>query len=264
MNSPVDARRTWTGWRTRIAVAAALLVLLAGWLFWSAFEATQARRAAFVNRFRESFRSGWVKLGGEPRIEEPGALRSGFAPGVNLYRITAPIERDGKQLWGVWSYACNDRYQDAIFQFGYAEAATEQQLGRRPLPPKRYIDWATEMVDGIPSTAGGSATIVSSITSVAPGGSVTLVASAPAGTTCEFVTYPPDAAATPLPVQTPDENGIVRWTFALNPKYAQTGNNLRLIVKCIEQRGALRLENSTEADSVRVVAPEDQTPRTAE
>lgn len=253
---PDEARSSRARWRIRIAAALALSALLAGWLLWSGFEARQARHAAFLTRFKESFRSGLVELAGEPRLERSPGLPEGFAPWepIDLYRITAPIEQDGKQLWTVWLYTCSGRHDDGsvgIWQFGYAEAPTEAQLAT---PAKRYISPAVQMVDGIPTTAGASATIVSSTRSVEPGGIVMVVASAPAGTTCELVTYPPDVAASPLPMQTPDQNGIVRWTFSLNPKYG-AGQTLRLIVKCIEQRGTLRLDNSTEADSLRVVTP---------
>ena len=103
---PNETNRYRVAWRVRCAIGAGLLIALAGWASWHVLESRQARHATFLARFKQSFQSGQVQLTAEPRIEERGGLRSGFAllSGANLYRVTAPFERDGKRLWGVWSY----------------------------------------------------------------------------------------------------------------------------------------------------------------
>jgi hypothetical protein len=75
-------------------------------------------------------------------------------PGVNEYRIVAPIKRRDTDLWGVWAYTCREAEYDAwIYKFAYAEAAREELLPDFPFPAQPYIDSTWQMVDGNPITA---------------------------------------------------------------------------------------------------------------
>lgn len=238
-------------WLRRLVLAALSTFVACGiggyWLHDTAQTAKTERRDAFLTQFRESFRSGIVVLRGEPQLMsiERWSIRPAFfaPPAVSEYRITAPILVDDVEKWGVWNYSCNSGHGDGIFEFGYVETLSPNQFPLPPAPAKRYIPWAEEMVDGIPVTACPAAQVVS-VTSPAPFNQpITLVARCPPGTTCEPVVFPSDAVMASLAEQSPDENGVMQWTFSLSPKY-RPPSQIRVILKCTEFRGTERLENS--------------------
>jgi hypothetical protein len=220
--------------------------------------AERIKQEEFLARFKASFTSGQVVLLDEPQVQEQQRTlmaETGYAsyrgPGVNEYRITAPIQASGRERWAVWSYTCNDCSQDYIYQFSYAEAASPQQLPQFPNPPKPYIEGTWRMIDGVPSTAGATATIVSSTSQAPIDRPITLTASAPPGTMCELIVFPSDAVLTPLTPLAPDARGRVRWTWSVDPRFA--GGDIAVQVKCIETRGAARLEATTRGANIRLL-----------
>lgn len=220
------------------------------------YAAGEERTAAFLARFEESFNSGAAELVGEPEIKSIDRFwmpesRSFQGPEVNEYVITAQFKRDGIVQWGRWLYTCNGSHGDGIYKYSHAEAAQHSGLPLFPLPRRKYIPWATEMIDGIPSTAGASAASVS-VTPVSANGQITVSATAPAGTTCRVQVSPPDALLAPVPPQQPGASGTVSWTCTVNPRYA--GGQFRVLVNCQEPVGAMVLENSTAAPNVQVPA----------
>lgn len=252
--------RGWMTWRRLALITGA--VLIAGVLVGirvvknriAAYDA--ARKAAFASRFEASFNSGDAELIGRPQIKSVNryvllGIGSGQPPGVNEYVVTAQFRRDGEVKWGRWRYTCNGGQGDGIYKYSHAEAAQQGALPLSLLPRHRYIPWATEMVDGIPSTAGASASNVS-VTPVAANRQITVSASAPAGTTCRIQVFPPDALLSPVQPQQPDASGAVTWACTVNPRYA--GGRIRLLVNCQEPIGAMVLENSTEAPNVEIPA----------
>lgn len=82
-------------------------------------------------------------------VPESG-YRSFMAPGVNEYRVIAPINKNGNECWGLWVYTCNGEHDDMIYQFAYAEAKHEHELPSMPFPTKAYVNATWTMVDGVP------------------------------------------------------------------------------------------------------------------
>ena len=120
-----------------------------------------------------------------------------------------------------------------------------------PFPMVKYIQWSTEMLDGIPTTAGPSATIVSLTSPVAVDQPVTLVVNAAVGTVCQVEVFPNDVSLSSIPAKSPDKKGKIEWTWRVNPKYE--GQSFSVIVKCKEPHGSRELVNSTPAPNVQVI-----------
>lgn len=234
--SPRSARWQFS-LRELLLVLGALGVLLAWNGLYTADRGARERQnqQQFLARFKDSFKSGEVKLLAAPGIEErQGALMSGFSfkpPGVNEYRVTAQIEKDGVRRWAVWAYTCNQDEGEMIYQYAYAEAEREDQLPPSPLPTKRYIEGAWVMVDGAPSTAGPSAVLVSVVPPSRLGQPLVLTARAPTGTICELHVFPRTAATSSLGAKSPDKNGLVRWAWT--PEFSSP---LQYELRCIENR----------------------------
>jgi hypothetical protein len=114
-------------------------------------------RSAFLARFESSFTTNTVQLlqkpiifGGDRALIPESGYRSFMPPGVNEYRIVAPISKENKELWAVWSFTCNGDHDDMIYQFAYADARTEDQLPPSPFPMKTYVGATWQMIDGVP------------------------------------------------------------------------------------------------------------------
>ena len=139
-----------------VAGAALLLALVANRTrSWSMGES--GKQQQFLARFETSFAAGDVKLLAPPRISElqrtlmpESGYRSFLTPGVNEYRIVAPIEKNGERMWAIWAYTCNDEHDDMIYQFSYAEAPTEELLPQMPYPIKKYVTATWRMEGGAP------------------------------------------------------------------------------------------------------------------
>ncbi|HVA48718.1 MAG TPA: hypothetical protein VNH11_20300 [Pirellulales bacterium] len=199
---------------------------------------------AFLARFEESFRSGEIELLAGPVVsEQQGATVSALsfkAPGQNEYRIVAPIERNGLRRWAVWAYTTNEDNQGFIYQYAYAEVEREAQLPQAPAPAKRYIEGTWELVDGVPCTAGPSATVIGVATPALLGRPLVITARAPAGTVCELKVFPLTEATRGLPPRAPDSQGIVRWSWT--PEWAGPFN---YELRCIDNRASGRMVNCT-------------------
>jgi hypothetical protein len=244
-------------WRFSIRemlIAIAAVCFLAAWnsghtRHWK--DAEDRNQSAFLNRFKASFSSGEVGLLAEPRIEEQQRTRmrefgplSFRAPGINEYRIVAPVKMKEQELWAVWVFTSrknNEHADEYVYKFAYAEAPNEEQLPDFPFPAQRYIEGTWDMVDGLPATSGPSAT-VTLVTSRADQ-PIVLTASAPPGTVCELYFFPAYSLPT-LPPQTPNKNGNVSWSWNISPGSA-AGYGFRYELKCIQHRGAAQLSNST-------------------
>jgi hypothetical protein len=230
--------------------------------------ARQKSQLAFLEQFEASFTTGEVELLAEPVMEglhRSATWESGYRvflpPGISEYRIKAPIRERGQKKWAIWSYMCNQNNPhggEYVFQFGYAEAAAQSQLPDAPFPLKRYVQYSTELIDGLPTTAGPVATIVSSPGSASVDQPLVIRATAPAGTTCRLVVGPFDALVSPVTEQTPDAKGAVAWSVSIAPKYA--GGNLAVAVQCVQPRGrSQELVNLTPAPNIRLLpAASDQ------
>jgi hypothetical protein len=265
-NSTSTFAPTWRFSLRELMVTIAVFGLVLGWNMEWVRRGQAARRAnqlAFLERFKASFNSGQVELLAEPSME--GLHRSVKAetgyrvfqtPGISEYRITAPIREAGQRKWAVWCYTCSqdqDAREEYVFQFAYAEATYEAHLPAFPFPPKRYIQYSTDLIDGLPATAGPVATIVSSPLSASVDQPLVIKATAPAGTTCRLVVGPFDALLSPVAEQTPDAKGAVKWSVSIAPKYA--GGNLAVAVQCIQPRGPDQaLMNLTPAPNIRLLS----------
>lgn len=157
---PSERPRQWHFSAREMLIAVTAMSLMLALVFGR----TRARHAseavtknAFLERFETSFETKSVALMQQPVIS--GGHRalipeSGFMsfnpPGVNEYRVTAPIVKDGAEIWAVWSYTCNGKHDDMVYQFAYSEAATENQLPSHPFPVKAYVNATWTLADGIP------------------------------------------------------------------------------------------------------------------
>jgi hypothetical protein len=118
---------------------------------------TDDGKAAFLARFESSFATTDVRLLAQPNITgghralipESGYM-SFMPPGINEYRVTAPIVNNNQKRWAVWVYTCNGNYDDMIYQFAYAEADAEDALLLHPYPVKAYVNATWKMIDGAP------------------------------------------------------------------------------------------------------------------
>ncbi len=113
------------------------------------------RKVAFLTRFENSFGSSRVRLlsppditGGHRTLIPESGYMSFMPPGINEYRVTAPILKNNKRLWAVWAYTCNGKHDDMIYQFAYAESDTEE--GLPPFLAKAYVNASWQMIDGAP------------------------------------------------------------------------------------------------------------------
>jgi hypothetical protein len=155
-----ESRRRWRFSVREMLVAIFALSLMLALVFGRtrAHQASEGlARSAFLTRFETSFSTSKVQLAQKPvitgghraLIPESGYM-SFMAPGVNEYRVTAPISKNNTRLWAVWSYTCNGEHNDMIYQFAYAEAPTENQLPSSPFPAKAYVNATWQMENGVP------------------------------------------------------------------------------------------------------------------
>jgi hypothetical protein len=112
-------------------------------------------KAAFLSRFENSFGSTHVRLlsppditGGHRTLIPESGYMSFMPPGINEYRVTAPILKNNKRRWAVWAYTCNGNHDDMIYQFAYAESDTED--GLPTFTAKAYANASWQMIDGAP------------------------------------------------------------------------------------------------------------------
>lgn len=171
LGDPEAGNRRWQFSTRALAVGVAAACLLLAWMFGHS-RSVQTREAQnqswFLTRFTDSFSADELQLLAEPLLDEQqrtlipeSGYRSFQPPGVNEYRIVAPIKKDGQQRWAIWAYTCNGGHGDLIYRYACAEATSQAELPPFPFPAKRYIEGTWNMIDGVPTTAGPSATVVS-------------------------------------------------------------------------------------------------------
>ena len=179
-----------------------------------------------LQQFKRSFTTGSVSLLGEPSIVEDHAMlkMSQNSSGISEYRILAPISRDGMQLWGVWTYLCDENYPGTVSKFGYAEAPSQNALPPHPLPLTEYLPFPTpDIVDGEPVLTT-HASIVSAPDVSKLGDTITIVAKTDEHMQCDLIIRPTQAVALPSATSFAPANGVVRWDVTIVPTY--TGNKI--------------------------------------
>lgn len=238
-----DGARWQFSVRELLSVVAALSLVLAWNGHFLAVRGARERQnqLAFLARFEESFRSDEIQLLADPVVSErQGATVSALSfkpPGMNEYRIVAPIKRDGVRRWAVWAYTTSEDDREFIYQYGCTEVESEDQLPQLPEPVKRHIEGTWELVDGVPSTAGPSATVIGVVTPARLGQPLVVTARAAVGTVCELKVFPL-TEATRLAQRAPDNKGIVRWSWT--PEWA---GPFQYELRCIDNRASGRLVN---------------------
>lgn len=247
--------------RLRVVVLASLGLVVIGVGWWTLTQAWMRQRA-FLERFETSFTSGTVQLLEPASVEE---VRHLWVPNVGKffrphvvheYVVTAKFERGNEIKWGRWLYTCiGDTGRDAVYRYACTEAGSDIALRAIPRPYQNYLasaqGWDPPMIDGIPFTAGPSASIVS-VNSPIPADRLLIVkATAPAGTRCSLVYAPEYAFLSQPPELSPQPDGSLTWECQLNPR--MIGGSFQLLVKCVQARGKATLENHVSAPNVVVL-----------
>ncbi len=206
-----------------------VFAVLTGWLSntvrqWH--EREQSNQGLILQRFKDSFSTGKVVLLAEPLIVEDQdhtiLKRSQNQSGISEYRIIAPVNKDGRELWAVWTYLCDDNYPGHVNKFGYAEAGTQNGLPPHPFPMTQYLhDPKHILVDGEPVFAT-NASLLEAPTNAKSGGTMTIVAKTDRGMECDLVIRPFQAVVLPPVRIVAPETGIVRWTITIDPAYLGT------------------------------------------
>lgn len=210
-----------------IFFAVMVSAVLTSWLSttvrnWHMREVTH--QAHFAELFKSSFSTGTVELLAEPTIIEDHTLlkRSQNSSGISQYRVTAPISKNGNELWAVWTYLCNDNFSGTVFKFGYAEAGSPTELPPPPFPVTEYLVYPTVMLrDGEPLLTS-QASVVAAPTVAKSGDTISIVAKTDAGMVCDLVIRPIQALTLPPAQIRAPQNGIVSWTVTIDPAYVGT------------------------------------------
>lgn len=166
----------------------------------------------FTAFFEESFTTGKVKLLSEPIVVQEKSWQNRERV---YYRVSAPIKKDGKETWAMWTYLCAEANPSAICNFGYDEARTESAL-QYPMP--QYVNKYSSVVNGEPKTESWVKMVEAQTT--AKRGS-TLKFAANIGKWMEGkLEIKPSFAIVGVPTtKTAEESGIVSWEVPLAPKY---------------------------------------------
>lgn len=214
---------TLRGMLTSIMVLAFLTAWLSGTVRqWQTRETTN--QATFLEQFKRSFTSGDVTLLANPEIVEDHTIvkRSQNASGISEYRLTAPITKQGRELWAVWTFLCDEAYPGTVSKFGYAEAPTQIGLPPPPFPLTEYLrEPIYKMVDGEPHMPT-IARILNAPTVSKAGDTITIVAETDRFLECTLIISPFHAVRMPPTTIIAPENGVVRWIINLDPAYNGT------------------------------------------
>lgn len=217
---PAEYRFTLRGMLVSITICAALTAWLSGTIRqWHSQE--QTNQEMLLRRFTASFTSGNVTLLAEPELSEDHTIikASQNSSGISEYRIVAPIRKQGRELWAVWTFLCNESYPGTVSKFGYAEAPTESALPPAPFPAALYLREPNyTLIDGEPQMRM-QATIINAPTVAKAGDTITIVAKTDRSLQCVLVIRPFQAVAIPPPKIWAPRSGIVRWDVKLNPAY---------------------------------------------
>lgn len=251
-NSPASSRYTTKRW---ILISILSVAAIAGGFLYSISWQGNAKQQ-FASRFRASFSSGLAQLCSEPDINaslpfpipDIGPLKF---PRVTEYSVTAQYIEGGQVQWGRWFYTCNARYNDGIFRFSQFNAIRRGDLPSSPGPTHVYIPWATEIIDGIPKSAGVTLTSLNVPPSIAVSEPLRVTAIAPPGSLCRLEVFPPNAVKSTPPPHRPDADGKIDWSLMLVPD--SVGSRISVHVHCGQLRGTKLLENAVHR-SVNVTA----------
>lgn len=121
-----------------------VMVIIAGLTTWLSSRVSQweqreqKKQEVFVDFFKRSFASGEVELLQEPHL----SLKSGHG---GHYLVTAPIRKNGEEVWGRWKYWAD--HPSFLYTFGYAEAPNEDELS---VPVDEHLPRYSAVVDGAP------------------------------------------------------------------------------------------------------------------
>ena len=181
----------------------------------------ETNQEQFLYRFKHSFTTGNVTLLAEPLIAEDHTIlkASQNSSGISEYRVIAPINKNGNELWAVWTYLCDENYPGTVSKFGYAEASTQGALRPFPFPVTEYLREPTyPMIDGEPPLATRAEITDAPIIAKA-GDTITIVAKTDRYLECDLVIRPFLAVASPPPKTIAPESGVVRWDVMLNPTF---------------------------------------------
>jgi hypothetical protein len=258
---PAEASPGVHGWRfslRELLVGLAATCLLLGWISSHARRyraAEQQNQDLFLEQFEASFTSGETRLLEAPTVDD-ARQHLPRSPGVAEYRIMAPVEKDGEERWALWSYT-GAQHDNRVFlyRYAYVEASSLEELSKIPVPAKRFIEGTWHMIDGVPSTAGPSATVRSVTLPARVDQPITVRCSAPAGTICDLRIFPINAVTTPLTPVKVGKTKTVDITFQVDRRFA--GSMLSYELHCVEQRGNAQMDNSTRGN-IAIVGPPAQ------
>lgn len=223
------------------------MVVIAGLTTWLSSHVSQwqlreqQKHAAFIDFFKGSFTSGQVEL-----LQEPQLIgKSGHG---DHYRITAPIGRDGKESWAIWTYWADGSF---IHTFGYAEASTEDALA---IPINEYLPGYSAVIDGVPDDKT-YLKIVEAEVIEAPtenrGAIIEVVAETEFGRECDLSIQPFNAVKTVPKMQMAVESEIVSWEVELARTYRgakiefEVSSRVNPIYRATKTSGEIALREAT-------------------
>ena len=170
----------------------------------------------FLTQFKGSFTTGKVELLGEPQIV---GEKSWQYRGLVYYRVSAPIMKNGRKLWAVWTYFSSEGYPCGVSSFGYVEDRNEAGLPPHPYP-ERLNEWTkvVSLTDGEPKQTV-KAEVIKAPTSARPGSTIEFTAKTDPGMQCELEIIPISARSDIPTTKFAPESGIVAWEVRLDPKF---------------------------------------------
>lgn len=127
--------------------------------------------------------------------------------------------------------------------FSHSTAARRDDLPVSPGPTHVYIEFAVDLIDGIPTTAGASVSGLKIPSPVKVSDPLVITGFAPANSQCRVVVFLPKKVVSLPPPRQPELDGTVKWELTLTPEAA--GSRLSIHVHCVEIRGTKFLENVT-------------------
>ena len=185
-------------------------------------ERQETNQELFLREFKRSFATGNVTLLAEPVIVKDHTIvksRQIRSSGISEYRVSAPIKKNGHELWAVWTYLCDERWPGTVSKFGYAEASTRDALPPFPFPVTEHLREPTYgMINGEPPLVT-QAEIIDPPSTAKAGDTITIFAKTDRYLECNLVIRPFQAVTTPPPQTIAPQSGLVRWDVQLNPNY---------------------------------------------
>ncbi|MDB4766181.1 hypothetical protein OAG71_00690 [bacterium] len=223
-DAPLSAVKTFTIQDLLISVA--VIAVTTAWLsgFVSSWRShQQEKHLAFVRQFKSSFTSGDVTLLDEPKFHAQ------MSSHINFYRLSAPINKNDRELWAVWTYWSDENYPGSVSNFGYAEAVREESLP--PFPVPLYLtEPMYDLTDGAPELKI-KAELIKAPTATKNGARLNFVAQSDWGIECELVIRPSSAYLKVPLMKVAPKSGIVSWDVQLDPKFTRSGIKYEIICR---------------------------------